>query len=132
VDNLCRRMSKPAGTISPETMAKLQAHPWPGNVRQLQNTLERAIILAQGANLDVTLPEPPAGDHVGVAESAATDVLEQVERAHILRVLHQTNWVIAGPHGAAVRLGLKRTTLHYRMVKLGIARGGKAAISPSP
>ena len=132
MDNLCRRIGKSVGMISVETMARLRGHPWPGNVRQLQNTLERAIILAEGASVDVTLPEPLAGDQLGVAESAATDALEQVERAHILRVLHQTNWVIAGPHGAAVRLGLKRTTLHYRMMKLGIARGGKAAIAPSP
>jgi formate hydrogenlyase transcriptional activator len=92
--------------------------PWPGNVRELQNVIERAVILSQGPTLRVSLSElesaPQAPDQVLT--------LADAERQHILRTLEDTGWVIGGPTGAAVRLGLKRTTVHSTMRRLGITR----------
>jgi transcriptional regulator of acetoin/glycerol metabolism len=103
-------------------MARLTEHHWPGNIRELQNVIERAMILAQGGTLDV----PPLGKAaVCDPEPPQEDDLAAVNKAHILAVLQDTGWVVAGPHGAAARLGVKRSTLTYRMKKLGIpaARG---------
>jgi formate hydrogenlyase transcriptional activator len=114
-------MSKQIDTISAETMNALVRYPWPGNIRELQNVIERAVILSKGPLLKVSLadlkPRVPEG---GYANGHST--LEEVERKHILAVLEQTNWVFAGPNGAAARLGIKRTTLQFRMQKLGIFR----------
>jgi formate hydrogenlyase transcriptional activator len=114
-------MSKPIDTISSETMNALVRYPWPGNIRELQNVIERAVILSKGPLLKV----PLADLKVRGAENGHTNgfsTLEEVERRHILSVLEQTNWVFAGPNGAAARLGLKRPTLQFRMQKLGISR----------
>ncbi|NOT63924.1 MAG: hypothetical protein HOP19_27235, partial [Acidobacteria bacterium] len=130
------RMKKQIKTIPAEAIAALQRYHWPGNIRELENIIERAVILTQGAELNIPLPEiqaplkTAAAAVVGqaapvLAEApASTDAasLEAVEREHILRTLRETNWVVGGPTGAAARLGLKRTTLQNRMVKLGIAR----------
>jgi formate hydrogenlyase transcriptional activator len=107
-------------------------YPWPGNIRELQNVIERAVILSPGPVLQVPRPDltPRATDpvpmqHEGLDPDRRTpmrSVLEEAERQHILRVLEETNWVVAGPHGAAVRLGMKRSTLQFRMQKLGISR----------
>jgi formate hydrogenlyase transcriptional activator len=95
-------------------MAALTAYPWPGNIRELQNLIEGAMILSRGPVLEAPLAElPPSAD-------AAT--LEAVDREHILRVLHAPNWVIGGATGASARLGLPRTTLNNKLRKLGIAR----------
>jgi formate hydrogenlyase transcriptional activator len=112
------RMGRPIPTLTTATLAKLKSHVWPGNVRELQNVIESAIIRCDGPHLDVLLEEPRC------RESFPTqgETLELVDRAHILRVLEQSNWVIAGQNGAAARLGLKRTTLNHRMKKLGIFR----------
>src|SRR5215471_2113904 len=100
--------------------AALQRYHWPGNIRELENVIERAVILSSsGAELELPLSElKPA------RPTAATPVstLEDAERKHILSALEQADWVIGGPRGAAARLGMKRTTLHSRMQKLGISR----------
>ena len=105
-------------TIPADTMAALMAWPWPGNVRELGNFIERAVILSKGSVLRVPLAELQS-----TAESLSGDLqtLEGAERDHICRALHETNGLVAGPCGAAARLGLKRTTLLYKMEKLGIS-----------
>ncbi len=105
-------------------MDALVRYPWPGNVRELQNVIERAVILSKGATLQVSVADlrPPA-----VSGSAAFDIpvtLLDAEREHIVETLRQTNWVLGGPRGAAAKLGMKRTTLHWKMQKLGISRPG--------
>ena len=119
-----RRMDRHIESIPAEEMEALTRYHWPGNVRELENLIERAVILSRGPTLRVPLPEDrPCGE----APAAIPVTLEAAERDHILRTLRETNWVIAGPHGAAVRLGMKRTTLQSRMAKLGISRPGRIA-----
>jgi formate hydrogenlyase transcriptional activator len=116
-------MSKQIDTISSESMNALVRYSWPGNIRELQNVIERAVILSKGPSLKVPLSnlKPRSLDGAnGNGNGSAT--LEEVERRHILSVLEQTNWVFAGPNGAAARLGIKRPTLQFRMQKLGISR----------
>jgi formate hydrogenlyase transcriptional activator len=124
--HFARNMTKEINTISTETMNVLVHYPWPGNIRELQNVIERAVILSKGPVLNVSLTDlkiktPDAG---GQVNEVAT--LEEIERRHILSVLDQTNWVFAGPNGAAARLGIKRPTLQFRMQKLGISRPRKS------
>jgi formate hydrogenlyase transcriptional activator len=118
-------MSKQIDTISLETMNALVRYPWPGNIRELQNVIERAVILSKGPSLKVPLsdlkPRSLEGAN-GNGNGHGLATLEEVERRHILSVLEQTNWVFAGPNGAAARLGIKRPTLQFRMQKLGISR----------
>jgi transcriptional regulator with GAF, ATPase, and Fis domain len=121
VGQLARRFARDIRSICPESMARLQRYDWPGNIRELQNVLERAAIMSSGPQLEVTLP-PPAVVVATPEDRPPADVLAEVDRAHILTVLERTNWVVAGPDGAAARLGLKRTTLNFRMKKLGIKR----------
>ena len=116
-----RRMKKPIETIPTETMAALTRYEWPGNIRELQNLVERAVILSSGQTLEVPLAalntrSVPAGD------TPVADTLEQADRRHIVAALERSNWVLAGPNGAAARLGVKRSTLQFRMRKLGIVR----------
>ena len=115
-------MSKNIDTISAETMNALVSYPWPGNIRELQNLIERAVILSRGPVLKVSLVDlkPKGPDANGLTNGIMT--LEEIERKHILSVLEQTNWVFAGPNGAAAKLGMKRPTLQFRMQKLGITR----------
>ena len=115
-----RRMNKPIDSIASETMNALCNYHWPGNVRELQNVIERAVIVTKGSELRVPCSElkrraVPDGDGSG------SKTLEEAERAHILATLKQTDWVIAGPNGAAARLGMHRSTLQFRMKKLGIS-----------
>jgi formate hydrogenlyase transcriptional activator len=119
-----RRMNKRVERIPHSTMAALAAYSWPGNVRELQNFIERAVILTSGEELAAPLSELHLEQHSPTAvETRNGDLsLREVEREHILDVLRQVKWVIGGPSGAATRLGLKRTTLLYRMEKLGISR----------
>jgi formate hydrogenlyase transcriptional activator len=118
-------MTKEIESISAETMNCLVNYPWPGNVRELQNVIERAVILSRGPALKVSLADlkTKAADTNGHPDQVAT--LEEIEKRHILSVLEQTNWVFAGPNGAAARLGIKRPTLQFRMQKLGISRPQK-------
>ena len=106
-----------------DTMQALRQYPWPGNIRELQNIIELAVILTPGSVLQVPLNDL----HPGSTPAHATphDTLEAAERKHILAVLEETAWVLSGPHGAAVRLGMKRSTLQFRMHKLGIVRPSK-------
>jgi formate hydrogenlyase transcriptional activator len=121
-----RRMGRSVDTITAETLAALRRYDWPGNVRELENVIERAVILSPGHTLQVPLHDlqnpvaSAAAPETTPADAAAT--LEDAEREHILRVLLETNWVVRGPDGAAARLGLKRSTLYWKMKKLGIAR----------
>jgi formate hydrogenlyase transcriptional activator len=115
-----RRLHKTIETIPADTMQALMRYPWPGNIRELQNILERAVILSPGPVLQVPLADlkPP----LAAAPSRNHGTIQDVERRHILAVLEETNSVLGGPNGAAARLGMKRSTLQFRMRKLGIAR----------
>ena len=114
-----RRMTKQIETIPTDAMNALSRYHWPGNIRELENLIERAVILSQGSELRV-----PLGELKSTAAEAAPAVatLEAAEREHILRALQAAKWVIGGPVGAANRLGMKRTTLQSKMQKLGISR----------
>jgi len=116
-----RRMGKTIETIPKETMAALVRWPWPGNIRELENFLERAVILTKGPVLYVPLAEleMDSQDESAVSENPS---LEAAERDHILRVLRESQGQIGGDDGAAARLGLKRTTLNSKLKKLGIER----------
>jgi formate hydrogenlyase transcriptional activator len=116
-----QRMKKSIERIPAETMAALASYSWPGNIRELQNLIERAVTLSRGSVLDVPLAELKQSAKVA-SDLNGAEKLEAVEREHILRILQDSNWVIAGPGGAAARLGLKRTTLNNRLRKLGITR----------
>jgi len=111
-------MNRRIGTVPPDTMNALQHWFWPGNVRELENLIERAVILSPGRTLNVPLAELKSTHTSHPLAAAAT--LAEAEKAHILRVLRDAKGVIAGPSGAAARLGMKRTTLNYKMKKLGI------------
>jgi formate hydrogenlyase transcriptional activator len=115
-----RSMKKQIDTISSETMNALVRYAWPGNIRELENIIERAVILSRGPVLKIPLADLKSRTGENDRNGAAT--LREVERKHILSVLEQTNWVFAGPNGAAARLGIKRPTLQFRMQKLGISR----------
>ncbi|MCI0701642.1 MAG: sigma 54-interacting transcriptional regulator [Planctomycetia bacterium] len=119
------RLRKTIETIPTETMAALERYPWPGNVRELEHLIERAVILTGGSELRVPLADlvPLASPDGLLPDSKHTPVtLRESERELICRTLDQCAWVVGGPHGAAARLGLKRTTLISRMKKLGITR----------
>jgi formate hydrogenlyase transcriptional activator len=119
-----RRMHRPIDTIPSSVMDALVRYPWPGNVRELQNVIERAVILARGPTLEIPageLSSPPPGAH-NPGPSTAAVTLADAEREHILTALRETGWVVAGPKGAAARLGVKRSTLQKRMKRLAIVR----------
>ncbi len=118
-DKYARRMDKRINKIPPGTMDALKRYPWPGNVRELQNFIERATILTSGSTLQVPLSELKQGGRV---VQRRTRTLAEGEREQIVRALREAEWVLGGPGGAAERLGLKRTTLFYKMRKLGISR----------
>ena len=116
-----RRMNKQIDEIPAETMDALVSYAWPGNVRELQNFIERAVILSPRSTLRAPVSELETFRGDGQIEIAMTG-LEEVERDHIVRALEASNWVVGGRHGAAARLGMKRTSLVYRMQKLRIHR----------
>jgi len=118
-----RRMGRRIETIPSEVMDALVSYSWPGNVRELQNVIERAVILSGGSSLQVNLADlqaAPAPAETPVKAASAT--LADAEREHILCALRETGWVLGGPKGAAARLGMKRSTLHSTMQRLGISR----------
>jgi formate hydrogenlyase transcriptional activator len=127
-----RRMNRVIETIPSAAMDALSRYHWPGNIRELQNVIERAVIISTGPALSVDVadlkfskashPEERVAALQSKTNGALHDVLEGMERQHILDALQQSNWVVAGPHGAAARLGMKRSTLQKRVHKLGIAR----------
>jgi len=116
-----RRMNRTIETIPAETMAALTQYPWPGNIRELQNLIERAVILSHGPVLQVPLQDLDNGIAL-CRDNGKDQTLKAAERAHILAILKETRWVLAGPRGAAVRLGMNRSTLQFRLKKLGIVR----------
>jgi formate hydrogenlyase transcriptional activator len=116
---LASRMNKEVREIAEEALELLKRHNWPGNVRELRNFIERAVIHSSGPRLEIPPEEFDAGSD---AKAATTQTLAEAERCHILSVLDQTNGVVSGRNGAASRLGLPRTTLMYRMHKLGIVQ----------
>jgi len=126
VELYARRMGKQIEDISPATMSALSSHQWPGNIRELQNFIERSVILSSGTVLHPPLAELKRSVEV---ESLGAITLEEAERDHIRKTLEHTRWVVAGPHGAAARLGIKRSTLYFRMQRLGISRSNKDPIS---
>jgi formate hydrogenlyase transcriptional activator len=127
VEVLGRRMRREIDHVPPETMSALSSYHWPGNIRELQNLIERAVILSNGGVLPNPLPaaetEQRASVSLGATALGAT-TLRDSERTLILQTLEGVGWVIGGPKGAATKLGLKRTTLIHKMQKLGISRPG--------
>jgi transcriptional regulator with GAF, ATPase, and Fis domain len=119
VEILGRRLGRQIKHIPPETMSALSSCYWPGNIRELQNLIERAVILSNYGVLPNLLP---AAETQIAAVCPAATTLKDSERAVILQTLEATAWVIGGPNGAAAKLGLKRTTLIFKMQKLGICR----------
>jgi formate hydrogenlyase transcriptional activator len=118
-----RRMKKTIEAIPTNMLEKLCQYSWPGNVRELENLIERAVILSSGPELHVTVPELSTGAASIPAEGTGQNAkLQDAERTHILRILNETNWIIGGPRGAASKLGLNRSTLRSKMIKLGISR----------
>jgi formate hydrogenlyase transcriptional activator len=138
VEIYSRRMRRNIRNIPAEAMVAFASYPWPGNIRELQNVVERAVILAQDGVLPNPLPTSPAP----LASSASTETMSRApdpaktmtfresERALIIQTLERTHWRIAGPKGAAERLGLNRSTLIYRMKKLGIGPPSQHGASP--
>jgi len=122
VEIYARRMGKQIDRVSPETMSELTSYPWPGNIRELQNFIERSVILTSGNVLESPLASLKSAAEV---ESLGPITMEDAERDHIQKTLEQTRWVVSGPNGAAARLGIKRSTLYFRMQKLGISRTNK-------
>jgi formate hydrogenlyase transcriptional activator len=122
VEIYARRMDRQIEHIPPETMSALISYQWPGNIRELQNFIERSVILTSGNVLHAPLGSL---NSAAEAESLGAVTLEDAERDHIRKTLEQTRWVVAGPNGAAARLGIKRSTLYFRMQKLGISRSNK-------
>ena len=117
VEIYARRMGKQIDRISSEAMSELISYPWPGNIRQLQNFIERSVILSSENVL-----RPPSLKAAAEPESKKAVTLEEAERDHICKTLETTRWVVAGPNGAAARLRIHRSTLYYRLQKLGIER----------
>jgi len=122
VQHFSRRMKRNIESVSKDGMEALVDYNWPGNVRELENVIERAVIMSPGPELRVPTAElsrTAADPNVGKPQT-----LEEAERAHILATLKKTHWILAGPNGAAKQLGLNRSTLQFRMKKLGIQRPG--------
>jgi transcriptional regulator with GAF, ATPase, and Fis domain len=117
VAKFAARLNKPIDVIPDEVMAVLKAHDWPGNVRELQNFIERAMLFSPGSVLRLPLDLKQT---VKQNSESASRTLADADREHILETLEQTDWLIGGQHGAANRLGVPRTTLIYKMRKLGI------------
>ncbi len=119
---VARRMGRRIETIPSEALEVLQSYPWPGNIRELENVIERAVILSPGPELRINLGDLETTATPAPRLATPTITLADAERDHILGVLRETGWVLGGPNGAAARLAMKRTTLQSKMKKLGIAR----------
>jgi formate hydrogenlyase transcriptional activator len=125
VQHFGRRMGKQIEHIPQETMSALSSYDWPGNIRELQNFIQRSVILSFGIVLLPPLQELKKSSTTAPPEAIT---LEEAERDHIWKTLQSTRWVVAGPDGAAARLGIKRSTLYFRMQKLGISRSKRNPI----
>jgi formate hydrogenlyase transcriptional activator len=128
-----RQMNKSVEYVPDEVVEVLSSHHWPGNIRELQNFIERSVLVTEGSTLSPRIAELKVLIHA--ATSAPSQTLSDAERAHIMVILKETNWVIGGRNGAAARLGLPRTTLISRMQKLGISNNRDslhlAAVEPA-
>jgi formate hydrogenlyase transcriptional activator len=127
-DKFARTMKKRFDDFPAEVLGALMTYDWPGNVRELQNVIERAVIMSEDG---LVHPQIPESERPAVRPLAGSKTLEEVERQHILEVLSETRWVVAGPAGAAAKLGLNRTTLASRMQKLGIVRPTPVSSTPT-
>ncbi|HEV3083942.1 MAG TPA: sigma 54-interacting transcriptional regulator [Gemmataceae bacterium] len=122
IQRFARRMGRRIDSIPTPVMDALVRYPWPGNVREMQNIIERAVILSSGPSLRIPLGDlQPAATEARVPAGEPV-TLADAEREHILGVLRETGWVVGGPKGTAARLGMKRSTLQKKMKKLGISR----------
>ncbi len=127
VEKFARQQGKTIDTIPDEVMAALVCHDWPGNIRELQNVIERSVVMTTGRVLSMPTKEPSTRGEVlpvraaEVTGRASIKTMADAERAHIVATLRTTNWVVGGPRGAAAQLGLARTTLIARMERLGIS-----------
>ena len=116
VEKYAKAMNRKIERIPQSVMDAITRYGWPGNIRELQNFMERAVILSEGPAL-----RPPLGElRESKAKASSASTLKEVEQRHILQVLRDCDWVLGGPQGAAARLGIPRTTLIYRMRRLGI------------
>jgi len=126
VEKFCRRMGKQVDSIPAETVAAFQWYAWPGNIRELQNLVERAVILSRDGVLPNPLPKKPIEVMVPslhrTRDFQSSMTLEDSDRALVVETLEQSGWIVGGPRGAAAKLGLKRTTLLAKMKRLGISR----------
>jgi formate hydrogenlyase transcriptional activator len=129
VTKFAARLNKPIDSIPEEVIEVLKAHDWPGNIRELQNLLERAVLFSPGSVLRLPLE---LAQTVKQSSDGAPRTLADADREHILETLEQSNWLIGGQDGAANRLGLPRTTLIYKMRKLGIEmrRSSRRSLRP--
>jgi formate hydrogenlyase transcriptional activator len=125
VEIYSRRMAKQIDEVPAEALRIFVSYSWPGNIRELQNFIERSVILSNGTVLRPPLKEL---DRRPDLELVGAVTLEDAERDHIRKTLESVGWVVAGPNGAAARLGIKRSTLYFRMQKLGISRSRKEPI----
>jgi transcriptional regulator with GAF, ATPase, and Fis domain len=133
VQNFAKKLGKKVTQVSDDTMRRLAEYSWPGNIRELQNVIERAVILSAGHVLTLDEKLQQAAHVAGPAPAPApTASLKDTERRHIESVLIQAGWVIEGEHGAAKILGLHPNTLRSRMKKLGVKRPADAAASVAP
>ncbi len=117
-----RRVGRRIETIPTEALDALTQYAWPGNIREMQNVIERAVILSPGPSLQIPLGDLPAAAPQTRVPAGAPVTLSDAEREHILGALRETDWVLGGPKGAAARLGMARSTLHWKMKKLGLSR----------
>ena len=124
VQQFSRRSNKNIESISSDTMKALVRYDWPGNIRELQNVIERAVIVSAGSVLNVAIDDVrPRGNAERGSGTDMRTMLEETERRQILNALEQSRWIVSGPNGAAAALGMKRSTLQSRMQKLGIRIG---------
>jgi len=126
VQRFARKVGKAMDIISSDTIEALRRYPWPGNIRELENVIERAVILSPGSVLQISNHDLSTRIVSG-RNADRSQTLEEVERNHILTTLKETRWILSGPSGAAARLGLNRSTLYFRMKKLGITRSVSAS-----
>lgn len=124
IEKFAKRLGKKIEGISTKSLQRLRSYQWPGNIRELENVIERAIILADGPMIEVDADMLSGSSELELDASQAgnSNSLEAVERQHILAMLQQTNWVIEGPNGAAKLLDMHPSTLRYRMNKLSISK----------
>jgi formate hydrogenlyase transcriptional activator len=121
VQRCASRMNRVIDSIPTAAIEALARYDWPGNIRELQNVMERSVILTHGKTLTIAMPEILS--HNGTAQRDGSEVMLNAERERILRALKQSKGVVGGPKGAAASLGLKRITLQSRIRKLNISRG---------